>query len=73
MIAPAQKAILVEKLADLLGFHDGADDVLEHLLNIESQEVNCAIFVRRGYKQSNCKRGVSSKYFSNFSRTCWIT
>jgi hypothetical protein len=39
MIPPAQKAILVKKLAVHLGFHDGADDVLEHLLNIESKEV----------------------------------
>lgn len=33
------KATLTEKLADLLGFEDGAQDVLDHLLSIESSEV----------------------------------
>ncbi|KAI2510880.1 putative zinc finger motif [Fragilaria crotonensis] len=32
------KETLTEKLADLLGFADGAQDVLEHLLSIESSE-----------------------------------
>ena len=33
------KAILESKLGSLLGFEDGASDVLEHLLSIESREV----------------------------------
>ena len=33
------KATLTEKLADLLGFEDGSQDVLDHLLTIESSEV----------------------------------
>lgn len=33
------KAALVIKLADLLGFEEGANDVLEYLLSIESSEV----------------------------------
>ena len=35
----AQQALLKE-LGDLLGFEDGAEDVLEHLLTIDSSEVN---------------------------------
>jgi hypothetical protein len=31
--------ILTKQLADLLGFDDGASDVLEHLLSIESRAV----------------------------------
>jgi hypothetical protein len=34
------KAILNKKLSRLLGFQDGAADVLEHLLTIESSKVN---------------------------------
>ena len=33
------KADLTKQLAVLLGFEDGADDVLEHLLTIESSKV----------------------------------
>lgn len=33
------KAALVIKLTDLLGFEDGANDVLDYLLTIESSEV----------------------------------
>jgi hypothetical protein len=33
------KTRLTKRLADLLGFADGAEDVLEHLLSIESSEV----------------------------------
>jgi hypothetical protein len=32
--------ILEEALADLLGFEDGASDILDHLLIIESREVS---------------------------------
>ena len=35
----AQQALLLKELADLLGFGDGAEDVLEHLLTIESGKV----------------------------------
>lgn len=35
----AQQTLLRE-LADLLGFDDGAEDVLEHLLTIESREAS---------------------------------
>ena len=35
----SDKATLVEKLAELLGFVDGAEDVLNHLLTIESKAV----------------------------------
>ena len=31
--------VLLRELADLLGFEDGAEDVLEHLLTINTQEV----------------------------------
>jgi hypothetical protein len=34
----ASKDILIQRLENLLGF-DGADDVLEHLLTIESKQV----------------------------------
>ena len=33
------KQVLLKELSDLLGFEDGADDVLEHLVTIESREV----------------------------------
>lgn len=36
-----QQAILTKKLEVLLGFEDGAADVLEHLLTIESNAVRC--------------------------------
>ena len=36
-----QQALLKE-LSDLLGFEDGAEDVLEHLLTIDSSEVSLA-------------------------------
>lgn len=32
--------VLLKELADLLGFEDGAEDVLGHLLTIESSEVS---------------------------------
>lgn len=42
MFSKDSKGILTERLQNLLGFDDGADDVLEHLLSIESREVrNC--------------------------------
>jgi hypothetical protein len=34
-----QKEVLVQRLSALLGFEDGAADVLEHLLSIESSDV----------------------------------
>ena len=34
-----QKELLVQRLSALLGFEDGAADVLEHLLSIESSDV----------------------------------
>jgi hypothetical protein len=34
------KGVLTKELGDLLGFDDGAEDVLEHLLSIESSEVS---------------------------------
>lgn len=37
------KETLTEKLADLLGFADGAQDVMEHLLSIESSEVRSVL------------------------------
>jgi hypothetical protein len=40
-IDTASRAILTSKLAALLGFDDGADGVLDHLLTIESVEVCC--------------------------------
>ena len=33
------QAVLVQRLSALLGFEDGADDVLEHLVSIESSKV----------------------------------
>jgi hypothetical protein len=39
-----QRAILTKKLAVLLGFEDGAEDVLQHLLTIESSEVRAVHF-----------------------------
>ena len=33
--------VLLKELAELLGFDDGAEDVLEHLLTIDSREVSC--------------------------------
>ena len=38
-----QRTILTAKLASLLGFEDGVDDVLEHLLSIESKEVRKSV------------------------------
>lgn len=35
----SSKQVLLKELSDLLGFEDGADDVLEHLVTIESREV----------------------------------
>jgi hypothetical protein len=40
------KATLTEKLSDLLGFADGAHDVLEYLLSIESSEVRSVCRLR---------------------------
>jgi hypothetical protein len=40
MSEAASREILTRQLATLLGFDDGADDVLEHLLTIESGEVS---------------------------------
>jgi hypothetical protein len=39
----ASREILTRQLATLLGFDDGADGVLEHLLTIESGEVSAEI------------------------------
>jgi hypothetical protein len=39
LITMTQKELLVERLSALLGFEDGASDVLEHLLSIESSDV----------------------------------
>lgn len=36
----SDKAYLEKTLGKLLGFDDGADDVLDHLLTIESEEVS---------------------------------
>jgi len=37
------KEILTAKLANLLGFEDGASDVLEHLLTIETDEASSKV------------------------------
>jgi hypothetical protein len=39
-VTMTQKEILVQRLSALLGFEDGASDVLEHLLSIESSDVS---------------------------------
>lgn len=39
----SSKDVLNKALADLLGFEDGAEDVLEHLLSIESSEVSLIV------------------------------
>ena len=39
MAAMTPQATLVQRLAALLGFEDGADDVLEHLVSTESSQV----------------------------------
>lgn len=46
------KALLQATLGKLLGFDDGAEDVLEHLLSIESKDVSLplvrkSLFVKR--------------------------
>lgn len=43
MSEAASREILTRQLAALLGFDDGADAVLEHLLTIESGEVSAEI------------------------------
>jgi hypothetical protein len=44
----ASHEILTRQLVALLGFDDGADDVLDHLLTVESSEVSAKIvFVGR--------------------------
>jgi hypothetical protein len=40
MTSSVSKAILIKRLSLLLGFQDGAADVLEHLLTIESSKVS---------------------------------
>jgi hypothetical protein len=40
-----QEAILTKKLSVLLGFEDGAADVLPHLLTIESSAVSVSLCV----------------------------
>jgi hypothetical protein len=37
--------LLQKALGQLLGFDDGAEDVLEHLLSIKSSEVGCRVEV----------------------------
>jgi hypothetical protein len=39
----ASHEILTRQLVALLGFDDGADDVLDHLLTVESSEVSAKI------------------------------
>lgn len=39
MSVASSKEALTKSIADLLGFEDGASDVLEHLLSIESETV----------------------------------
>jgi len=39
MVAADQQAVLTKNLISLLGFGEGASDVLEYLLTIESSEV----------------------------------
>jgi hypothetical protein len=39
----ASHEILTRQLVTLLGFDDGADDVLDHLLTVESREVSAEI------------------------------
>lgn len=36
----SNRDVLVQRLSELLGFEDGAADVLEHLLSIESGNVS---------------------------------
>lgn len=41
MAASASQTVLGQRLSALLGFEDGANDVLDHLLSIESSQVCC--------------------------------
>jgi len=45
MMNGQQRDILTKKLVALLGFEDGADDVLSHLLTIEAQSVSSLLQV----------------------------
>ena len=38
-MSATDKSLLLSRLGSLLGFEDGAEDVLEHLLTIESETV----------------------------------
>ena len=45
MATSPDRNILLQELSNLLGFEDGASDVLEHLLTIESSEVGSLHFL----------------------------
>lgn len=51
----SDKTILESKLGQLLGFDDGASDVLEHLLTIESLDVSPFHFVASMYSCKHLK------------------
>jgi hypothetical protein len=40
MSASEQKTLLLKEISDLLGFDDGADDLLHHILSIGSAVVS---------------------------------
>jgi hypothetical protein len=65
-----QKEILVQRLSTLLGFEDGATDVLEHLLSIESSDVRWQ--ERLSIRVSTHSHSMSSRSFI-FPRTWLIT
>jgi hypothetical protein len=62
----SSKGVLTKELGDLLGFDDGAEDVLEHLLSIESSEVSLVCS-----KLIMCCTDDSHIYTLLYFRICW--
>lgn len=48
-----QQAILTKELADMLGFDDGVDSILQHLLTIESSKVRTVHTYARAHVRSD--------------------
>jgi hypothetical protein len=65
-MSEASKEILTRQLATLLGFDDGADGVLDHLLTIESGEVSAEI----AFLLTNPHR---TRFVTDTSATCHPT
>lgn len=55
----SSQQVLLKELSDLLGFEDGAEDVLDHLMTIDSRQVRpsprvCCLRCVQSFRGSHC-------------------